>query len=176
MKKIVVGSSNPVKIQAVKDAFGKVWPKTKWQVSGFEVESGVSKQPMTDRESVKGAISRAHLAMKKGTFDFAVGIEAGFQKIGQLYFDCGWVFVTSKNGERGIASSARIWTPKTMMKHIFKGMELGGVDDLIFKAENSKQQNGHFGLLTNNVLTRLSVYTDAIIAALAPFLHPEIYK
>jgi|SRR3989344_9021651 len=174
--KIAVGSENPIKIKAVKKAFVKVWPEGKWTVYGFAVKSGVSRQPMSDEECIKGARNRAGAALEKKEADFGVGIEAGLQKIGKDYFDCGWVVILHKNGKFGMASSARIWTPPKMMKHIFKGMELGDADDLIFQQKNSKQQIGHFGLLTNSNLTRLSIYTDAIISALAFFIHPEIYK
>lgn len=37
--KVVVGSTNPVKINAVKLAFEKVWPNEKWEVTGIKVSS-----------------------------------------------------------------------------------------------------------------------------------------
>lgn len=49
--KVAVGSENPVKIQAVAEAFEKVWPKKKFEVIGTKVPSGVSDQPMSDEES-----------------------------------------------------------------------------------------------------------------------------
>ena len=54
--KIAVGSENPVKINAVKHAFKLVWPKKKWEVIGVKVTSGVSDQPMSDVESIKGQL------------------------------------------------------------------------------------------------------------------------
>ncbi|KKS04790.1 MAG: putative non-canonical purine NTP phosphatase [Candidatus Curtissbacteria bacterium GW2011_GWA2_41_24] len=78
--KIAVGSTNPVKIEAAKRAFGKVWPKKKLEIVGIEVPSGVSQQPMTDKEAVKGARNRAKVAIKSARADFGVGLEGGLQK------------------------------------------------------------------------------------------------
>ena len=63
-----------------------------------------------------------------------------------------------------------------MMRYVKRGMELGHVDDLLFQTNNSKHATGHFGLMTNNAITRSDMYTDGIISALARFIHPEIYE
>lgn len=62
------------------------------------------------------------------------------------------------------------------MKLIHQGRELGDVNDILFGVENSKQGEGHFGLMTNGVLTRQQGYQDAVIAALSAFLHPELFS
>ena len=56
-----------------------------------------------------------------------------------------------------------------------KGYELGEADDIVFKKDNSKQQNGAVGLLTQNIITRKSLYKPAVIMALIPFLNTELY-
>ena len=60
--KVAIGSTNPVKIAAVKSAFKKVWPNKKFTFKGIKVNSGVSHQPMSDIESIKGAGNRAKKA------------------------------------------------------------------------------------------------------------------
>ncbi|MGH7203614.1 MAG: DUF84 family protein [Candidatus Levyibacteriota bacterium] len=54
---VAVGSENPVKIAAVKEAFEKVFPEQQFQIKGVAVQSGVSDQPMNDEESIKGGTS-----------------------------------------------------------------------------------------------------------------------
>jgi non-canonical (house-cleaning) NTP pyrophosphatase len=54
-------------------------------------------------------------------------------------------------------------------------MELGLANDRVFGTTNSKQASGLIGLLTNDVLTREGVFRDAVIAALARFLHPHLF-
>lgn len=173
--KIAVGSTNPAKIEAVKEAFQKVWPKKKWEVIGVDVKSVVSNQPMSDTESIKGAISRAKQALKKSKADFAVGIEAGIHQIGKYWFDCGWMVVIDKEGNEGIGSSIRMHTPPRMIKMVREGKEIGEINDIIFKVKNSKHGIGHFGLMTNGAVNRTSAYTDGIISALARFINPDLY-
>jgi non-canonical (house-cleaning) NTP pyrophosphatase len=57
-----------------------------------------------------------------------------------------------------------------------EGMELGDADDIVFAKSNSKQQNGAVGLLTNDVITRKSLYLPAVQMAFIPFLNPELYS
>lgn len=174
--KVAVGSTNPVKIKAAREAFKDVWSKKKWIVEGIGVSSGVRKQPMSDKESIKGALSRAKKAIKVLKADFGIGIEGGLQKIENKWFDCGWVVVIDKKGKIGIASSLRAHTPPKMLNMVKKGLELGEVDDIFFKKKNSKQAEGHFGLLTKNLVTRTGGYKDAVVMALASFIHPELFE
>ncbi len=83
--------------------------------------------------------------------------------------------VVDKKGREGIASSVRIHTPAKMIKLIKLGKELGDVDDILFNKKNSKQAEGHFGLMTNNAITRKKGYVDGVIIALSRFLHPRLY-
>lgn len=173
--KVAIGSTNPVKISAVKSAFKKVWPKEKFTFISVAVSSGVSKQPMSDLESIKGAKNRARRSLKNAKADFGVGLEGGVGKIGKYWFDCGWIFVVHKNGMEGIGSSIRMHTPERMMKMINKGKELGDVDDILFKTKNSKQKAGHFGHMTKNKITRTKGYEHAVISALVRFINPDLF-
>lgn len=173
--KVAVGSLNPVKINAVKNAFKLVWPKKKIDVYGVDVRSGVSAQPMSDAESIKGATLRAKRSIKKINAEFGVGLEGGLNKIGSKWFDCGWAVVLDKNGTCGIGSSARMLTPEKIMKLVRAGRELGTANDIVFGAKNSKQKEGHFGLMTKGIVTRTDAYKDSIVFALSRFIRPELF-
>lgn len=174
--KIGVGSHNPVKLKAVEMAFKKVWPNKEWIVMDSDVESGVADQPMSDEESIKGAKNRAKQAIEKTGADYGVGLEGGLQKIGDNYFDGGWIVVRDKQGDEGIGSTLRMPVSEKMIDMINQGMELGTVDDIIFNKSNCKQAEGHFGLMTNNAVTRTKGYVDGVISALSRFIHPEIFE
>ncbi len=174
--RIAVGSTNPVKIEATKNAFQKVWPRKEWEVIGFEVTSGVSNQPMSDIESIKGATNRAKGALKLGKADFGVGLEGGIQKTSGLWFDTGWVVVMDKNGVMGIGTSIRMQSPPAMMEYVNKGMELGEIDDMLFGKKNTKHKQGHFGLMSKGVLVREEAYQHGVISALTRFLHPKLFE
>ncbi|KKS04789.1 MAG: putative non-canonical purine NTP phosphatase [Candidatus Curtissbacteria bacterium GW2011_GWA2_41_24] len=55
------------------------------------------------------------------------------------------------------------------------GMELGHVDDVVFKVKNSKQGDGHFGLMSKNAVNRAEAYTEGVISALVRFIRPELF-
>ncbi len=174
--RVAVGSENPVKLEAVRQAFQKVWPNERFMVEGIKVSSQVSDQPMSDQESMTGARNRAHQAQQQTNADYGVGLEGGLQKIGDKWFDCGWIVVVNRHAQEGIGSTARIETPAKMMELIHQGLELGDVNDRVFGETNSKQAAGHFGLMTNNAITRTKGYTDGVIMALSRFLHPELFE
>lgn len=176
MRKIAVGSVNPVKIEAVRLAFKKVWPEKDWETEGVEVSSGVADQPMSDEETIEGAVNRAKAALEIiPEAEYGVGLEGGLQQVGNYWFDCGWVAVVSRQGDVGIGSSIKMITPPKMMEKISQGMELGLVIDEIFGTENSRQAEGHFGLMTKGVISRTKGYTDGVIAALVRFIQPEVF-
>ena len=174
--KVAVGSENPVKIKAVSLAFQVVWPEKSWEVTGVKVDSGVTKQPMSDIESITGARNRATRALKIKETDFAVGLEGGLQELEGKWFDSGWIVVRDKKGKEGIGSTIRIEMPVMMMDMIKTGKELGEVDDFFFQDTNTKQGIGHFGLMTKGALVRDEGYKDAVLVALTAFIHPKLFE
>lgn len=174
MIKVAVGSKNPVKIESVRLAFEALWPGEKWQIEGIDIASGVSEQPMSDEESIKGAYNRARKALKELDADWGVGLEGGLQKTGEHWLDCGWVVVIDKDGSEGIGSTVKMVVPAMMMELIHEGKELGEVCDIVFSETNSKHGDGHFGLMTNSLITRTTGYKDGVIAALSYFMHPRL--
>lgn len=174
--KVAVGSKNPVKIAAVREAFQKLFPDNEWEIIGVEVDSGVPDQPMSDEESIAGARNRALKSLKEEGADYGVGLEGGLEEINGYWFDNGWIVVIDRKGIEGIGSTVKMPTPKRLMDLIHKGIELGIANDMVFKTKNSKHSEGHFGLMTKNAITRTSGYRDGVIAALTRFLHPELFE
>ena len=126
-------------------------------------------------ESILGATNRAKKALKKENTDFGVGLEGGIQKIGDEHIVSGWAVVIDKNGTLGIGSSIGMRVPEKIIKLIESGKELGDAIDITFKGDNLKQKEGFFGIMTNSAITRTHGYRDGTIAALTPFLHPEVF-
>lgn len=174
--KVAVGSKNPVKIEATRLAFEALWPDEQWDIVGTEVSSGVPDQPMSDEQSITGATNRAQKALEAVQADFGVGLEGGLQHTGGQWLDCGWVVAVNKQGDTGVGSTAKVIVPPVMMKLIESGMELGDACDAVFAGENTKQAQGHFGLMTKNVITRTSGYKDGVVMALVRFVHPKLFE
>jgi non-canonical (house-cleaning) NTP pyrophosphatase len=85
-----------------------------------------------------------------------------------------WIVIS--DGEKtGKARTASFFLPSEVAKLVHQGMELGDADDQVFKKSNSKQKNGAVGLLTNDAITRKSLYLPAVQMAFIPFLNPKLY-
>ncbi|MDB4940224.1 MAG: yjjX [Candidatus Doudnabacteria bacterium] len=178
--RVLIGSKNPVKIEATRLAFERVWPEIKnekeFSFEGFDVASGVAAQPMSDDEAVLGARNRAKALMKLGEADYYVGLEGGSQFVDDRYYECGWIVVLDKFMNQGIGSTLKIELPKVIEQMILEGMELGDVVDKVFETHNSKQASGFFGLITNGHITRTDAYRDGVICALARFIQPTVFE
>src|SRR5690349_12832698 len=100
--KVVVASKNPVKINTTSAGFAKMFPNIKIEVSGAvdgaEV-SGVSMQPMSSIETIKGAKNRVQSVKKLiPEADYWVGIEGGLEEIDNKMEAFAWVIIESKEG------------------------------------------------------------------------------
>jgi len=175
MIRIVVASKNPVKIEAVRDGLAALISE-EIELIGVSVESGVSDQPMSEVETLKGASNRVMRAMNRFPgCDYYVGLEGGVEPHSSGLMAFAWMVIS--NGEKiGKARTASFFLPPEVAKLVHEGMELGHADDLVFRKSNSKQQNGAIGLLTHDAITRKSLYLPAVQMAFIPFLNPELYS
>ncbi len=172
---IIVGSNNPVKIRAVESAFTRVFPQTLIQLSGCSAASGVSDQPMSDGETLLGAQNRAADCQRQHPeADYWVGLEGGCQFEGDALEAYAWMVVRTLH-QVGKARTAAFILPDAVAKLVRQGHELGDADDQVFGQTNSKQSQGAVGLLTHNIIDRQSYYEHALILALIPFLHTDLY-
>ncbi len=175
MKKIIVASKNPVKINTALGGFKKMFPNEEFEIEGVSVPSGVSDQPKTDEETLNGANNRSLAAKEQyPEADFWVGIEGGISDDGVEMTSFAWVVIQGKENMGKSRTGTFLLSPK-VAELIRGGLELGDADDKIFGMKNSKQQNGAVGILTKDLLTRESFYEVSVILALIPFKNPEIY-
>jgi len=174
MIKIAVASRNPVKMDAVKEGL-LVFLTDDFELHGLLVESGVSDQPMSNAETLQGAEIRVKNArLQFPWYDFYVGVEGGVEETVSGLLAFAWIVIS--NGEKvGKARTASFFLPPEVAKLVHQGMELGDADDIVFAKSNSKQQNGAIGLLTNDVISRKTLYLPAVQMAFIPFLNPELY-
>lgn len=175
MKKVVIASLNPVKAEAVLKGFKRMFPVEKFVVEQVSVDSGVEDQPLSDRTARQGAENRAQqarLAVPGG--DFWVGVEGGCDVQDGEMISFAWVVILSHT-RNGSSRTAHFILPREVRALVESGLELGDADDRVFGIKNSKQKIGAVGLLTDEVLTRTTLYEQAVILALIPFLKPELY-
>jgi inosine/xanthosine triphosphatase len=173
---IVVTSQNPVKVSAVREAFSSQFSGFTLNLTSVAVESEVSDQPMSDHETLRGARYRvANAKLRIQEADYWVGLEGGLDFFDGDLMAFAWMVIAGKNGRISETRSATLPLPPEVQTLVSEGLELGEANDRVFSTLNSKQGGGAFGLLTDGLLTRESVYTQTLILALIPFVH-ELWK
>lgn len=173
--KVIIASKNPVKIEATRAGFQRMFPDQSFLFEGISVPSDVSEQPMTHAETQQGAMNRVKNAKAKySEADFWVGIEGGvhIDDFGMQAF--AWIVIESKT-KSSRAQTAVFYLPEAIADMVRSGIELGEADDRYFGRTNSKQKDGAIGILTRGVIDRKSYYEHAMVMALIPFLQKPNY-
>jgi inosine/xanthosine triphosphatase len=167
--KIFVGSTNPVKVNAVTVAAAETWPEG--EVTGFEVESGVSEQPRSDQETKQGAINRAKHALRLGQKQvedkseigqqlLGLGLEGGiFIKDDEMWSTV-WGAVVDQQGRVFLSNGARFQVPPMIAGLIRQGREMGPVMAELFKGREIKKQEGMIGIITKKFVDRTEEYSS----------------
>ena len=174
MRRVVVGSTNPVKIGAVRAVLDRVAPRV--VVEGIAVPSSVPDQPWGDEQTIRGAEARARgaLASSPERADLAVGLEGGVVDAadGGLR-TCAWAAAVSRDGRTGIGGSLAMPLPPPVASLVRGGLELGAAMDRIAGAHDTKRGPGAVGLLTAGLVDRQRAYEHLVAYALAPWLAAE---
>jgi inosine/xanthosine triphosphatase len=171
---LVIASTNPVKINAALEGFQILFPDQACTVQGVSVPSGVSDQPLSDEETLQGALNRARAAqVQVPTADYAFGIEGGCEERYGLLWTFAWIAVIG-GGQTGLGRTGAFALPQAVADLVREGLELGEADDRVFGRTNSKQANGAIGLLTEDKIDRQTYYSHAVIMALVPFKNPAL--
>ena len=176
MKKIIVASTNPVKIEAAQIGFTKMFPDESFDVQGVSAPSEVSDQPMSSGETLLGAMNRVRNVSNLVTdADYWIGIEGGIEEVHNELEVFAWVFVKAANGKTGKGKTGSFYLPQKIADLVRQGVELGEADDIVFGRKNSKQGNGAIGILTDDMITRTTYYDPAVVMALIPFKNESLY-
>lgn len=161
-----VGSTNPVKVRAGREAVSTFNPNA--VVEGIRVESDVSPMPMSKEEIRKGARTRALRALEGALI--GIGMEGGMTTIdGDHYLASSVYACTASEGAWGGEVLVKL-PPQVVELVLEEKMELGTAIDTITGTEGTKRKGGAVAFLTGGRLTRMQVFRDATIMALAPIL------
>ena len=164
---IYVGSTNPVKINAVINAASEAWPEV--SVQGFETESGVSEQPIGDLITKQGAKNRAKIVLdiarkNKVTANFlGVGLEGGvFIDDSGMMWTTVWAAIIDLNGDIYYSNGARFPVPTVIAKRIKKGEEMGPITADIVGESDIKKKQGMIGIVTEGFIDRTEEYSGIV--------------
>ncbi len=171
IRRIAVGSTNPVKIGAVRAVVARIAPHV--VVEAFAVPSSVGDQPVGDEETIRGALARARGALAAGGADLGIGIEGGVvdEPAGGLR-TCAWAAVAAPDGRTGVGGSLAMSLPPAVAAAVRSGLELGHAMDRLTGEHDTKRGAGAVGILTGGLVDRQAAYEPLVAYALAPFLTP----
>lgn len=172
--KVVVGSKNPIKINAGLQAFKRCFPNHQIECIGVSAPSGVAEQPMSTSETLKGAQNRVLACQSSVQADYYVAFEGGVDMFEYGPATFAYVVIANHHKE-SVGCSASLPLPNSVYRALLDGEELGPLMDKLFNTRNIKQKGGAIGLLTNGLESREGSYLQAITLALAPFLHLDFY-
>jgi inosine/xanthosine triphosphatase len=174
IRSIAVGSTNPVKLSAVRAVLAPLAPRAK--IDSVAVASTVSDQPFGDDETIRGALARASAARDALGAELGIGIEGGVveQADGEMR-TCAWAVVVDAHGRSGVGGSLAILLPRRVAQMIRSGLELGHAMDQLVGEHDTKRGKGAVGILTADLVDRQRAYEVLVTYALAPFLTPQLY-
>ena len=174
--KLVVGSQNPVKAQAVENVLQKIYPTEVVEFTSKEVESGVPDQPFGKKETIQGAVNRAKNAYSS-EFDLSVGIESGLMEAPHTitgYVDLQWCAIyDGENITLGV--SAGFEYPPQVVEEVLKGREVGEVMDKLTGVDDLGKKTGAVSFLTNGLLDRVGNSEQCVLMAMVPKINHELY-
>jgi len=175
IRSVAVGSTNPVKLSAVRAVLAPLAPMA--SIDSVAVPSTVSDQPFGDDETIRGARARAMAAREALGAELGVGIEGGVveQADGDMR-TCAWAVVVDAHGRCGVGGSLAMPLPHRVAQMIRNGIELGHAMDQLVGELDTKRGKGAVGILTADLVDRQRAYEVLVTYALAPFLTPQLYS
>jgi inosine/xanthosine triphosphatase len=195
---IAVGSTRGPKLDGVHDALKlcaqHLNPNVQFEVIGFDVDSGVGHTPLSSVESMRGARQRTDALMRiasaKGEiYQYFVGLEGGLEVMesdsenktnvgngGRRVFLESWAYVS--DGFRGhFGRSGGIELPPALAHEVLvEGIELASAIDKFTGKSAIRDNQGAWGVLSNNLITRREAFRVAVVAAFAPFYNANLFR
>lgn len=171
---ILVGSTNPVKINAVKIGTTKAFPEAK--ITSFKAKSKISDQPIGEKETRLGAFNRAQDCLENNLkADLGVGLEGGVIETNIGMLSTAWCCIVDRKGKISYGGGMHFHIPENIAEKIRNGGELGPIMDDLLQTKNSKQHHGAIGTFTRGILNRTEAYAHLVKLALTKFITPEFY-
>lgn len=182
LRLVRVGSTNPPKLAGVRAALTAFSRDV--TIEGIEVESGVPDQPLGFEEIVEGARNRAERAQRGGECDLGVGYEDGLVAIpGPVgsWFNIGCAAVSDGVRISLGLSSGFSYPPACSQRAVTERRPIGVLFDCLWRQHGgispapAQLSIGNVGKLTRGALTRAEYTRHAVVCALTPFIHPDLY-
>ena len=175
--KILMGTTNPGKIEGAKRAFEKYFKDV--EVEGIKADSEVGDQPLNEQiiEGAKNRVKNVKEYAKKNSIeaDFYIASEAGITNSMGTWIDINGAVIEDNTGYQSIGISQGFSIPEKYVDEIIE-TELGKVMDKIFNGRKLGNGKGGISYLTKDEVNRIDLTMNAFVMALIPFINEEIWK
>jgi inosine/xanthosine triphosphatase len=171
-KIIYVASLNKNKVIAVKEVFPS------YLVEGVSCNSGVSEQPISLPEIIRGALTRAR-SVFKGTCEYSIGIEDGISPVpetrsGYMNF-CACVIFDGKRFFLGLGPGFEY--PVNYTKKVLdEGITISEAFEPLSGKPDIGYEEGIIGWLTGGKISRKDYTKHAVEMAKIQIDNPELYE
>ncbi len=159
---VALGSSNAVKLLALRWALERLGLAV--EPLAVEVASGVAAQPLSEAETIQGALARATAARAASGAALGVGIEGGVD------VSSGWIVNVAAvvDGERSaLGRSPGVRLPPDWLAALKAGETLGDLIEARYGPE--ARRLGAMGVFTGGALSRQEASAQAALAALGRY-------
>ncbi|MFZ4619075.1 MAG: DUF84 family protein [Bacteroidota bacterium] len=180
---IIIASTRSPKIQGVKRAVERldhftVDGSSPFTFESVEAVSGVSDMPRSLEEIILGAKNRAVNAFRAETDGpvISVGVEGGlFEHDGKVFLQS---WSCAFNGtEFHLGSSGAVELPKQLSDEVMlNGRELSAAIDEFSRQSDVRSNQGTYGILTDDLVTREDSFETSSLFALLPFFNAKCYS
>lgn len=174
--RIGVGSTNPVKVEAVRQVALKLFDGV--ECCSRRVGSGVAEQPRGIEQTVAGAINRARRALTGDLdLDLGVGIEAGLVPSPHEggWLDVQYCAVVDRADRVTLGHGPGFAYPPAIIEAVDAGQTVGRAMTELTGIKDIGRKGGAIGYLTRGLLERQGLTEQAVLAAFLPRILSHLY-
>ena len=185
---VAVGTKRRPKLEAVKSVFTEIGTRhpefTIDELLARDVPSGTRETPFSLDHLIEGSYNRVQalreqLRSENLQADILLGLEGGVHKLSaggcSHAFLQSWVYVEYQD-EGYFGSSGNLPLPKSITEAVFQHRRsLGNVIDEFSGKSRVRDQEGTFGILTEERITRQQSFETALLSALTPLYNRRMY-
>jgi len=169
--KVVVGSENPVKVNAVRSVMEILLEEP--EIHSICPDSNVDEQPFHD-DVIQGAKNRALSALEKG--DIGVGIEAGVFEMDDGLYDVQYCVIADKGNWMTMGHGSGFRYPPGISRLVRSGKTVSEAFHSLYDIKDIGKKEGAIGYLTKGNLTRQNLTEQAVMAAMVPRIRKDVYR
>ncbi|WP_393970707.1 pantetheine-phosphate adenylyltransferase [Oxyplasma meridianum] len=170
--RISISTGNDLKVEAARDSIKKIMKN--FTIEKFSKYSLETDQPFgVDTERL--ATSRAMAGLRDN--DYSIGVESGifYNSFNNIYYDVHAATIIDRQSRLTIGYSSGFEIPSDIIALIKRGNSEGDAFSKIYGITVNEMKNGIIGKISEDMLTRQELVSEAIRNAIIPRLAPSYY-